>query len=169
MSLISKDPARETQHSAFVSESNQQKNKPAVSLVFETFADQEPRRREQAVDLITTRPMCSEVELYKISGDQRGENKGNRRNPARQAGISRSTVINTEAQSLTEWVRRRLNHSATSSPLSRWGCFPILTAVRLSRSGRPVSHRLIASSPHRRSGAAGNPPGCSVLFEEFDS
>jgi hypothetical protein len=57
---------------------------PVMSLVFETFADQELRRREQAVDLITTRRMSSEAALYKISENQRGENKGTHHNPARQ-------------------------------------------------------------------------------------
>jgi hypothetical protein len=55
-----------------------------MSLVFETFADQELRRREQAVDLITTRRMSSEAAMYKISENQRGENKGTHHNLTRQ-------------------------------------------------------------------------------------
>jgi hypothetical protein len=57
---------------------------PVMSLVFETFADQELRRREQAVDLITTRRMSSEAAMYKISENQGGENKGTHHNPTRQ-------------------------------------------------------------------------------------
>jgi hypothetical protein len=57
---------------------------PVTSLVFETFADQELRRREQAGDLTTTRRVSFEAALYKTSEDQRGENKGNHHNPTRQ-------------------------------------------------------------------------------------
>jgi hypothetical protein len=82
-------------------------------------------------------------------------------NPKRQRGINVAALSTTIPRSVGKEEAESLSHLL---PVVAMGLLPhIDRRATFSQRAPPFS------APHRLSGALGNPPGCSVHLEEFDS